>query len=257
VLIVLYPSAVESAEADQSLAAVVGRTPFEVRVWQRSRIPRVIAHPASLEEANALVAGLERAGLSVETLDEAAFRRESDALEVRLPMLDTAGIVAKDKNVRMDWASIATIVHSHTSASVARTTSDVEVRYSPKGGRYTETVEHTRTERLQGEVLYLFPEQGRPWLLSMDTLKYAALGVPLRPTHRENFDVLLERIRAAATRARYDDSLLHESPPTSETINVRGTDSPGHVGPGVLLNFTATLVHRRILGQRSPYRTPG
>ena len=186
-----------------------------------------------------------------------AFRSASEAVEVRLPALDEAGILARDKNLRIQWAEITTIVHAHTSANVQRTTSDIEIAFSAKGGQYTQHVEHTRTERAQGEVLYLFPVEGRPWILSIDTLKYAALGVPLRPTHRENFDGLIQRIRAGASHARYDETLLHESPPSNEMLHVRDNDTPGHIGPSALLNLTATLVHRRVWSRRSPYREPG
>lgn len=238
-------------------------------MWLASTIPRVIVRPPDPARALALAAALEALGLHAEALDDASLEAASDGIRhartlrfgelgVAFPPLpeDPSAKAETDADT-VGWGDVATLVRAVSRGNVIRSTVSIEKVPMGRGGATIDVVrESTREEHPKGELLYVFAFDGRAWLLGLDTIRYATIGMPLRPTQRDNFLAVVERLRAGATRARYDDELVRQGPPRNDVSRVRGQEDVAPVRPGAALDLAARLIHRaRMRALQHPYRT--
>lgn len=254
-LLVLYPSGATESAA-QRLAELLGSTALEARMWIASPIPRVVGRAVDVERAEGLASALEREGFHAEALDEVELERAAkEVRHVRTFQFGESGLSVADG--ALGWGEIATIVRAVSRGNVVRSTVSVEKVHVGRGGTVDVVRESTHEEHPKGELVYLFAVQGPAWLFGMDTLRYATLGMPLRPTQRDNFLAVIERIRAGAPRAHYDDELVRLGPPRLDVARVRDAEPAGPVGPSAALDLAARLIHRaRMRAMQHPYRSP-
>ncbi|MFO0612576.1 MAG: hypothetical protein U0414_08320 [Polyangiaceae bacterium] len=251
-LLVLYPSGASDAAAPR-LAELMGSTAFEARMWIASAIPRVLARPDG-ERARALASALARDGFDAEVLEDLELERGLEVRAARSMQFQEAGLVFVDG--ALAWGDVATIVRAVSRGNVVRSTVTVEKVRVGRGGSVDVVRESSHEEHPKGELLYLFGAQGPAWLLAMDTLRYPTLGIPLRPTQRDNFNAVIERIRASAPRAYYDDELVRQGPPRHDVTRVRDSEVAAPVGPSAALDLAARLIHRaRMRAAQHPYRS--
>lgn len=253
-LLVLYPSGASETAAPR-LADLLGSTALEARMWIASTIPRVVGRAFDDERAHGLAAALEQAGFHAEALDDTEVERAvADVRAVRTMQFHDAGLSFADGTLA--WADVVTMVRAVSRGNVLRSSVTVEKVHVGRGGTVDVVRESSQQEHPKGELLYLFGVQGPAWLLAMDTLRYATLGIPLRHTQRDNFLAVVERIRASAPRAHYDDELVRHGPPRLDISRVRDGESAGPIGPSAALDLAARLIHRaRVRAMQHPYRS--
>ena len=220
-LVVLYPPPASNAETAPRLASALGRTEYEARLWLASPLPHIVARVESRGEADACVASLRGWQFDAEWLDDESLPSSADMTLARSPSIDDAGLHANGPgSERLGWDEIVAMVLAKSSIPVER--SSVEA-VAVRVGRGTVTMprEKTTHERSAQSLLYLFARAGMPWMFAEQGVQWASLGVPLRPTRRENLLMLIDVLRKRAPRAHYDDSLLKHPAPRFDLAQVR------------------------------------
>lgn len=255
ILVVLYPPAHAAPDAIDSLARATGRSLYEARLWLASPLPHVVARVPERVAAERAVAALRAGGFECEWIENDALASSSDMVIARSPRLRDDGLIANaEGDVFMAWDHIAMLVLARSSVAVERTQNEIEVVQGPRGSTYVTTRERTRRERTAQRVLYLFPRVGTPWLFEENGIRWATLGVPLRPTRRDNFAALVAHVRSRASHAAFDETLVKYPPPQFDLVLVRDHEEP-RTTPNRAMDLAAHLIARRGLRARNaPYR---
>ena len=198
----------------KALAADLGTTAYEERLTLTAGLPAIVLETVDQAAAHDLAAKLRARGHRVVVCRAAdvvpassmitlrQFQIDHDALEAggeRLPWADVTALVRARH--RRQNERVETVKHKKFDAGRALMTGGLVMRKTEK----REVV--TRTEESE-QVLYLFHGGDTPWLLREQATNYAGLGRALEPTANRNFAIAVERFRAAAPHARFDDSLL-------------------------------------------------
>lgn len=192
-------------EGIDRLARALGRTWIEARQWTVNASPRVIARVSATSEAELGVRALRDEGLDAEWVDEgevtssAKMPRIRDVRVLERSLAADGGVLAFD--------DVRALVRAKLVATSAKSTVDVERVEAGRGATVVVARQKTETERRVEEALYVFGAHGERWLLVHTAIRYAGLGVPLRPVQRENFEMLVSMLRSRTSAERFDDSL--------------------------------------------------
>lgn len=215
VLVLTEVSSATELEAER-IAAELGWLAYDVRLVLAAGLPAVLHATTDRALAERLVTRFRARGTGVVLVDEAtlvpsremvAFRRfrfEAEGLRNDagvLPYGDLSHLLKAQHVVRREAAA----------ADESPFGDDVFRRSSPhRGGleqpgpaRTSRVTEHRNT------VLYCFRRsRERPWILDDSSTRYDALGADRKPTHFENFERTVARLRELAPLAIYDERLL-------------------------------------------------
>src|SRR6185369_10546019 len=103
----------------------------------------------------------------------------------------------------------------------------------------------TRMADEREAVLYVFPVEGRPWLLHSTHMRYDGLGQHMRVSQVENFDVLIGLLRQLSPSAAFDARLLavRGAVKTTITAGVKSVTATSADTIDVLAHIVA-LAHR-------------
>jgi hypothetical protein len=191
-------------EGIDRLARALGRTWIEAKQWTINASPRVIARVSDGVEAERCVRALREEGLDAESVDEAEVSASSAMQRPRVVRV-LEGMIEADGQ-HLPYELVRALVRARLVTSVARSSVEVE---RVQAGRGTAVVSRQKTEheRVVEEALFVFGAHGERWLLVHSAIRYGALGVPLRPSQRENFELLLTMLRARVAAERFDDAL--------------------------------------------------
>ncbi len=194
-------------EGVERLARALSRTRIEAQQWTINASPRVIARVVVAAEVERCVRALREEGLDAEWV------ADEDVVSVaRVPRPKIfrllAHAVEADGELLAD-SDVRALVRARLVSQTSRSTVEVE---RVQVGRDTTVVARQKTEheRVIEEALFVFGAHGERWLLVHNALRYGALGVPLRSTQRDNFEMLVTLLRARVPAARYDESLCAE-----------------------------------------------
>lgn len=206
--VVLFAShRVVDAEAADRLARTLGRTRIEAQQWTINASPRVIGRVDSSADAERFVRTVREEGLDAEWVaddDVVATAKIPRPKAVRLltHAIEADGELLVDTDVRALVRARLVTHNSRSSVEVER----IQV------GRETAVIARQKTDhdRVVEEALFVFGAHGERWLLVHNGLRYASLGVPLRPTQRDNFELLVALLRARVSPGRFDESLCVE-----------------------------------------------
>jgi hypothetical protein len=252
----LFPSGNSNEGDAPRLARTLGRTEYEARQWLALALPRVVGRFDDRVLADRCTAALRHEGFDAATVDSSEIVPAKSMVKARVPVIEATGVRPNGSDSdKTPWTDFVVFVRARARTTAYRSAMEPETIYEP----VTETTrrvvrEDVTRESLASEVLYLFPRFGRPWLIHESGVRFAALGVPLRPSRRDNFLVLVDRIRASAPGVPVSEALVRHVPPTLGVTSVRDTEevaaSPDHL-LDVAAHLCALWVARR---GESPFR---
>lgn len=205
------------AEA-KALAADLGTLAYEERLKLAAGLPAIVLASVDGEVASALAGKLRARGHRVQLCRASEVVAAEAMVSLRRFRLDADGIDAGD--ARLSWGDISVFVHARQRRIVdsIEQVKDKKValgRALLTGGlmmRKTTTREVVRRSEDYEQVLYLFrADGGTPWLLRERGTNYAGLGASLAPTAAASFAAAVDILRANASQARYDATLLRRS----------------------------------------------
>lgn len=257
--VVALASVTDSPEASaQALATLLGRTTYDVRLWLKQVLPRVVLQTTVPGEAQALADALRGAGLGAVVLDTARLVPLVSMVRVkRFTFGDGALRANSGTDDVLGYDAIETILHVASRVDLTRTkTEKIHVHSFNRRRPTTQIVHTTRQETLQEDAIFLFRRDGeRPWIIEERTVQYLGLGPHMRPTRRENFLATLSLLRERAWRARFDDRFASNPITARNLIEVQGSGDPIMKGTeaGVILlaNLLASALATSTTG---PYR---
>lgn len=229
-------------EEAPSLATDLGITPYEAGLMLRAALPAVVLRTDARERALDLLGKLRGRNHETVAFDAShvaasdamaalrSFRFDPDAFvnvatngsETRLPY---AGLFAI---VRATHATSTTTVEKHTERKLSLGRAALTGGLMPTATTKKET-KHTTEER--EFVLYLFRNDGPPWIVRASKTHYEGLGPSRSPSTPENFQQLLKRLRETAPHAIFDERLL----------SIRGTIDPSSASKMDLLAHVVAL----------------
>jgi hypothetical protein len=255
ILVVLYPPVQPPVGAVESLARTTGRAIYEARLWLASPLPHVVGRVADPTEAERAVSSLRASGFECEWIENDALASASEMVVARSPQFRDGGLIANaERGEFLAWEETAVLVLAKSSVAVERTSNETVIEQGPRGSQHVTTRELTRRERSAQNVLYVFPRAGTPWLFEENGIRWAALGIPLLPTRRDNFKRFVDRLRSNAIRATFDDALVKYPPPQFDLVLVRDHED-ARAAPNRAMDVAAHLIARRAMRARSaPYR---
>lgn len=209
-----------SAEAETAaLAADLGLTAYETGQLVRGALPSVLLRTPDGARAEALAAAIRKRGQGALACDLASVAGAAAMHLVRGFRLEPEALVSESPNgtsERLPWNEVSCLVKAahHVSAQ------SVEVSHERKFalGRAVMTqglvmtkdhVKEAVSAVAQREpVLYLFRQNGSPWLLAESQGRYGGLGPLVRPTRLENFNTLLRLVRERLPGVPWDERLV-------------------------------------------------
>ncbi|MBL8680247.1 MAG: hypothetical protein JNK05_13815 [Myxococcales bacterium] len=235
-------------------AIALGRTAIEGRQWAKVVVPRIAARIDDPIRARAFATELAASGLDVECIEDSEVVSSSEMLEPRTIAIASSGLVTDLRPGQpLEYRAITALVRARVSGTVVSTTIEVERVPSGKGGTVAVPVERTTHERNAEEVLYVFSSTDVPWLLVQSLVRYGSLGIPLRFTQRENFDLIVETLRANAPWAGFDETLRTASVERAATVAKSETASRTGAPPRSI-DLAAHVLARCSMRKRSVYR---
>ena len=207
-------------EEAQRLAADLGYTPYEARLRLAGGLPSVVLQTPDKARALGLLSRLRARGHGAVACDEGAIVSLEAMLLLRDFRFDPAGISVLgthgepiDAVARADLLCLLRLSHRRTETStvVQKQTTFSAGRAIVSGGLLlTKTKEREVTQRSDSkeQVLVLYRRGGPPLALRETAAHYDALGAERAPTTILNFQRAVDRIRAIAPHAPYDDRLV-------------------------------------------------
>ena len=199
------------------LAAVLGITPYDLRLRIMGPVPVVMGNRFNENEANRLLATLLKRGHGAVCCAQASIVSSSDMLSPRDFSLETTALVVHDKHeIRIPFEDITALVY----ATQATTHSETQIQKKKKfslgrtaltGGlvRSKKVKKEVRSEDSEREqVLYIFCNcQPGHFYLVESRLRYTNLAHLMCATTGENFKSLLAVLKTGAYAALFDDRL--------------------------------------------------
>jgi hypothetical protein len=210
------------------LASLLGASAYDVRLWLKGLLPRVVFRGDSMHHASSVLGEMVRLGHGALACHSSEVVPSASMVRVRRFLLDDLGISADGpESDSVGWQDIRAIIHVVQRTAVERTTRERVVLPTTRGGAVTVDRDRTNHEHDLEHAMYLFLREGRrPWCMRERDARYVGLGDRMGATSRENFDKVLALVRARATRARFDDRFALGEMPVSRDVAVRGAGQP-------------------------------
>jgi hypothetical protein len=235
-----------------ALAADLGITAYEARLKLSTGMPAIVLTSQDKALAMQCLTSLRARGHDAIACDANAIVPNSAMTSLKRFRLDPDGIVASE-DAKLPYASILALVRA-THRLQSETRSQVEEKkFRPGAALLTGGVVMTKTitreiveqkdERMQ--VLYIFRNDGEPWILREAGTDYASLAEKRAPTQLENFRTTIQLLRAHAPQAVYDERLVSARKASGQIVAVGagGTGFTASTEPG-----TDLLAHLIALG---------
>jgi hypothetical protein len=201
------------AEA-KALAADLGTTIYEEKLKLTAGVPLLVLSTTDGAAARDLLAKLRARG------HRAQLCRASEVIpSARMTVLKHFTFDADGLDSGADqlpWDDVSALIQARHHVHTEKTATIKERKFDlgrtvMTGGLMTSKTSKrdvvTKTDDIE-HVLYLFRASGEaPWLLREHGTNYSCLGARLDPTAARNFATAVERFRAHAPHARFDESL--------------------------------------------------
>ncbi len=205
------------------LAADLGLTPYEARMYLLSGLPAVVLLTPEKSRALELLAKLRGRGHDAIAFDGAAVVASQEMRAVRrFRFEDDALVTESPEPHRLPYDAVLGTLRATHQTRIELTTEEKARKFSAgsallTGGlvmtKKTTTSSVTRTEDRQ-EVLYIFRNDNEPpWLLRESGPKYEGLQDRMASTERANFLTTVAVLRERSPQAIVDDRLLGRKVP--------------------------------------------
>jgi len=244
------------------LAADLGITLYEAGLMLRVPSPVVVLRTDDRTRTMALLGALRSRGHHVVACDVAAVASAEQLVSVQRFRLADEGLsveAPRGVEVQVAWSDVVAIVRAVHRSRTERLEKTDEQRLSLgraafTGGlalRKTVTTETKIASEEREQVLYVFPQAGRPLFFAQSRTRYDGLGAELRPSQIENFATFTRLLRERAPLAAYDERLLAPRPHAERVrSHVRGHETASSAqGVDLLAHLVAMAVARG-----GPYR---
>jgi hypothetical protein len=204
-------------EALVAAAKVTGLAPAEVRMRLQGTLPRVLLSDADSDRIAVAVSALRELGFSVVSCDPAVVPSDDSRIVARRVELAADGLAAIDGQENRHPCPGAAITLIQRGARVSQTAkNETIVRRELSLGRavvsggllWTKKVETKSRSVIEtrDEFAVLYRGDGEPDIILYERrIDYRFLGPQVAPSSRANFDLLLSKVRAVASSARFDD----------------------------------------------------
>ena len=235
-----------------ALAADLGITAYEARLKLSTGMPAIVLTSQDKAFAMQCLTSLRARGHDAIACDANAIVPNSAMTSLKRFRLEADGIVASE-GVKLPYPSILALVRAtHRLQSETRSTVE-EKKFRPAAALVTGGLVMTKTitreivaqkdERMQ--VLYIFRNDGEPWILREAGTDYSSLAEKRAPTQIENFRATIELLRAHAPQAVYDERLVSARKASGQIVSVGagGSGFAASTEPG-----TDLLAHLIALG---------
>lgn len=247
-LVVIHGWQEASPELVQSVAAVLGMSPFEVRPRLLGEGPAVVGHFGDERQAARLAETLRQTGVSAFVLDSAETRSGGRHV-VRRFTLDSGALVvetAGGETIRTPLGSVRLLLPaigiSVQTESVTVTERKFSLGKTLLSGGIPLTKKVTRQEEVQTEERekMLFVAAGDLPLLvfRQNGMSYDGFGPAMKLSRELNFSHLIAELRRLCPGALYDDRLLQRA----GQVRVLGPV----VDPEVNLDLAAAILARSL-----------
>lgn len=199
----------------RALAQDLGTIAYEERLKLGGGVPAVVLATPDADRAHVLLAKLRARRHDAVCCDTSDVVASSAMVALRRFQLGDDALVAGDR--RLPWRDIAVFVRAthristektaqvtHKQLAIGRAiaTGGLVMRKNTTSDVVTRTTDHE-------PVLYVFRrDRGTPWLLREQGTQFAGLGADATPIASRNFQLAVDRLRALAPEARFDDRLV-------------------------------------------------
>lgn len=254
--VVFFSHLSRPAEAEAAaLAPLIGITEYEARLTLVTPLPAIVQTTSSRDRANDTAALLRARGHGIHVFDEESFTPSEQMTRLDDFRLDADGVRRVADGALLPYGDVFAILRAvHVSSS------EVE-RPSAQRGLRSDMLDATPAafrvvskNHEREQVAYFFRRSGeRPWILRERHARYDGLGDERQAVSFQNFVRTVDRIRASAPMAVYDDRLVRRrvSERVREDTMLRATYRTSHEA----MDLLAHLLAMQILGQGgSPYR---
>lgn len=236
----------------QALAADLGITAYEARLKLSTGMPAIVLTSQDKALAMQCLTSLRARGHDAIACDANAIVPNTAMTSLKRFRLEATCIAASD-DTKLPYTSILALVRAtHRLQSETRSTVE-EKKFRPGAALVTGGLVMTKTitreivaqkdERMQ--VLYIFRNDGEPWILRESGTDYSSLAEKRAPTQIENFRATIELLRAYAPQAVYDERLVSARKASGQIVSVGagGSGFSASTEPG-----TDLLAHLIALG---------
>jgi hypothetical protein len=222
--IALAPPADLDAGVVESVAAVIGRSPYDTHLLLSAKIPRIVTHCDSRQMAESLVQNLRELGLAAIACRDSELRRLPQTFQAQTLGLGEREVIFRDKAGRekkIAASGVFLILVGRIETSVETETTRTKTKFSLgrtllMGGipMWRRVDEKTTTQSIQTE--YFARLYGRKSAdPSVDILQhhlnYSFLGAEVAASSFTNFGTVVQRLREVFPKAIFDDRLASPS----------------------------------------------
>ena len=212
-----------------ALGADLGVTPYEARLLLAGGTPAVLKTTPDKALALDLLARVRARGHGAVACDASAVVGSGAMVSMRRLRLGEQAVTLDDRPGESlpydDVLALIAAVHRRrvdTATQTRETKLSVGRAVMTGGMAFTKTVKtDTRSAAEEREsVLYVFRRSGAtPWILQENGTSWAGVGGALAPSVGENFRLGVERLRALAPGAAFDDRLLTRRAPERASLS--------------------------------------
>jgi len=200
------------------LAEDLGLTTYETAVMLRAPMPVIVLRSEDRARALRVLDKLRSRGHDAVTCELDAVVSSDDMFRPRAFRFDAGDFVGigHGEERRLPLADVFALIRANHVTRTEDTVVDRQRRISLGRGALTggllmtktTTTESRRVTSERESVLYVFRSDAPPWLLASTELRYDRLAEGMRISRMQNFEVLIDTLRARTPSAAFDARLL-------------------------------------------------
>ena len=200
-----------------TLASWLGVGAYDLRLSAAAGLPLLLKWSSDVAAAAELTERLRARNHGVVHSDTESAGEKVIAREFSFGPAGVLGLDSNGRPLELAYADISGLIRVLSVESAENTIITREAKLNvgmavmTGGLKVSKTVERTtRNVSEEREQQLLVWKRGlfAPWVFGESSLRYQGLGAKLKPTSIQNFQVLIEELRARAPQALYDQRLL-------------------------------------------------
>jgi hypothetical protein len=220
----------------QELARDLGSTAYETRLLLVRGLPTVVLRTADQDRAVGLLARLRARHHVAVAFDADAVTRRASMIRPRTLEFAPDGLRGEDGT--LPYSDMLALVHGAQPTRTESVETTTHRKLDLKGAVLTGGLKLTKKVKQEHHVVVDDREQfllvysranALPWRLEEHAIHYQCLGAEMTTNRLENFRQVVARLRTAAPRARYDDSLQHFAKASHDKLGAQAIDEQAHL----------------------------
>jgi len=219
--VAVAPPATLGEELVKKVAAIVGKNPYETRLRLTGKIPKIIAHCETMQQAELTAQSLRGLGLVVIVFSDSELRKPPQVYRAHSLKLEEQAIMFCDRSGqerRMEASEAFLIlngrIQTYTETEVTKTTRKLNVTATLLTGGIpiTKKVEKKTTNiSYQTESFLRLYDRTSPEPVAeivQHDFDYSFLGPEMVSSAAANFSIAIRKIREVFPQAIFDDRLI-------------------------------------------------